>query len=200
MSEITEDFLVLGGLGGVVIWSFVFVPVIDQSESSGEAAMTILQICYYLSQIILAIVAICAAFVAYAQLRSSKLFEMLKYLESSDIRKARRIVLRKIYFLKDQDWWANSEDKERLESAASDVCASYDILGRMIEFDKFDSVLKTFFERHWARSIVDTHDALESFLKRRRERVPDAYSAFTRLALAARRHARFNNEVPLPRE
>ena len=101
--------------------------------------MTILQICYYLSQIILAIVAICAAFVAYAQLRSSKLFEMLKYLESSDIRKARRIVLRKIYFLKDQDWWANSEDKERLESAASDVCASYDILGRMIEFDKFDS-------------------------------------------------------------
>jgi hypothetical protein len=199
MPKISEDILVVGGLGIFVIWTYVFLPVIDQSQTSGEATMTILQICYYLSQILLAIVAICAAFVAYAQLKSSKLFEMLKYLESSDIRKARRTVMREIYFIKNQDWWEKSPDKKRFEHAASDVCASYDILGRMIEFDRLGGVLETFFERHWARSIVDTHDALEGFLEHRRKRAPAAYSAFTRLALAARRHITVNEDVPLQR-
>jgi hypothetical protein len=158
---------------------------------------------YWISQVVLAVVAICAALFAFAQIRTFKLFELLKYLESSEIRKARRIVIREIYPRKDQDWWEDSTNGDRLESAASDVCASYDILGRMIEFDGLERKFLprggygTFFKRHWARSIVDNHDALERFLRYRRQRATDSYVAFTRLAEAARPHAGLAGNIPL---
>jgi hypothetical protein len=155
-------------------------------------SMHALENAYWISQVWIALVATAAAVFAYIQIRAHnvqvrdyKLFEMLKYLESQDIRHSRRTVLRNIYPRKQEEWWIDNED---LESAASDVCASYDILGRMIEADPSGAYRK-FFAHHWARSIVDNHDALEGFLRFRRQRVSDAYSAFTRLAEDARHRA-----------
>jgi hypothetical protein len=154
-------------------------------------SMYVLENAYWISQVWIALVATAAARFAYIQIRAHnvqvrdyKLFEMLKYLESQDIRHSRRIVFRDIYPRKQEEWWTN----DVLESAASDVCASYDILGRMIEADSSGEYRK-FFARHWARSILDNHDALEGFLRFRRQRVSDAYSAFTRLADDARHRA-----------
>jgi hypothetical protein len=162
----------------------------------------VLENAYWISQIGLALVALFAAVAAFAQVRTIRLFELLKYLESSEIRKARRVVFREIYPRKDQDWWLDKENGERWESAASDVCASYDILGRIIQFDRLDRILPrggygTFFKRHWSRSIVDNYDALEHFLEYRRQRAPNSYSAFTQLAQAARPHAGLTSSPPL---
>jgi hypothetical protein len=144
---------------------------------------------FWASQAILAVIALFAALVAFSQVRTTKLFEILKYLESPELRKSRRKVFKEIYPRRREPWWNDDKDGN-LESAASDVCASYDILGKIIEFDRVERILPSygrFFTRHWARSILDNHDALENFLAYRRERVPTAYASFTSLAQAARR-------------
>jgi hypothetical protein len=141
------------------------------------------------SQVVLIFVATFATVAAFVQVRTTKLFELLKYLESPELRRSRRIVFREIYPRKHEKWWDDVKDGERLEAAASDVCASYDILGKIIEYDKFERLWPSygrFFTHYWARSIVDNHDALESFLRYRRERVPNAYSTFSTVAEAAR--------------
>jgi hypothetical protein len=115
----------------------------------------------------------------------------VKYVESPQIRQSRRIVLREIYPRKDEkEWW----NDERLEAAASDVCACYDILGLIIERDWLGGY--KVFKRYWARSIVDSHDALEQFLHHRRQRNSRAYAAFTRLADTARPYAGIVRGVP----
>jgi hypothetical protein len=124
------------------------------------------------------------------QLRRFKRFELLKFLELRDTRAARRVVMREIAERTDAWWERKDLDGDRLEAAASDVCASYDILARMIERRKWicGKRHEAFFRRHWARSIVRTNDALSKFLAHRRVEAPDAYDAFSRLANAARRH------------
>jgi hypothetical protein len=153
----------------------------------------ILERCYWLSQVILMFIAAGAAVAAFLQIRTFKLFELLKYLESSELRRARRVVIRELDEKRNESWWEDPKDGERFENSASDVCASYDILGRMIEFDKFESIFPkggygSFFRRHWARSIVQTHEVLKGFLRHRRQKAPGAYAAFTRLAEDARLH------------
>ena len=143
------------------------------------------------AQIVLAVIALLAAIFAYAQVRAFKLFEMLKYIELQEVRKSRRIVLRKIFLRRDEEWW----NDEELESAASDVCASYDILGLVIENDPRGGY--DLFERYWARSILDTHAVLEGFLHHRRLRNSNAYGAFTRLANRAKPYAGIIPGVPL---
>lgn len=138
---------------------------------------------FWASQAILTLVAVLAAFAAFSQIRTFKLFEMLKFIEAPPIRQSRRIVLREIYPQKDEVWW----NDERLEAAASDVCSNYDILGLMIERDCLGGY--GVFERYWARSILDTHEALERFIHHRRERNSGAYTAFSRLAERVRPHA-----------
>jgi hypothetical protein len=142
---------------------------------------------YWISQVVLALIATIAAFAAFIQIRTFKLFEMLKYLESVQLRNSRRVVLREIYKKREEEWWSDPTDGERFESAASDVCASYDVLGRMIEYDGLERVFPiwgygSFFRKFWARSIVQNHEALKRFLMHRRTTHPDAYAAFTRLA------------------
>lgn len=68
--------------------------------------------------------------------------------------------------------------------AASTVCASYDLIGRMALFDKIDTkvedeVLAIFLLEHWSDSIVRTYENLESFLRYRREGNGDAYMGYT---------------------
>jgi len=149
-----------------------------------------LEFASWISQIVLATVAVLAAFVAYGQLRAFKLLEVLKLIESLPIRKARRTVLKEIPKRGDAEWWDDKEDGDRLESAAADVCASYDILGLMIEHDLLARVwfgYGRFFRKYWANSITDCHRVLKPYLDYRRKRNPDAYPAFTRLADTARR-------------
>jgi hypothetical protein len=132
-----------------------------------------------------AIAAFCAALAAYAQIRTLKLLEMLKFIESRDVRAARRRVIREISNKTDKWWDADDE----LEAAATDVCAAYDILGRLIEADWVERLsLKGYsdFFQHWDYSISVTHDALLPFLNERRKDHSDRYSAFSRLAKAAR--------------
>jgi hypothetical protein len=148
---------------------------------------------YYMAQVLLLFVAILAAFAAYTQFRTFKLFEILKFIEAPNFRKARRIVIREIEPKKDQEWW--SEDKDgHLEEAASTVCAFYDVIGRLMQYDGTPGRFPArgqwaFFREHWAASIVRTHDALLSFLRLRRSVAPKAYAGFTQLAEAARPHA-----------
>ena len=112
------------------------------------------------SQVVLIFVAIVATVAAFVQVRTTKLFELLKYSGITGAKKVSACCLQ-------------VKDGERLEAAASDVCASYDILGKIIEYDKFERLWPSYgryFTNYWARSIVDNHDALESFLRYRRER------------------------------
>ena len=144
------------------------------------------------SQFVLMVVALAAAVAAFMQLRTFKLLEMLRFLELKETRESRRIVIREIAKLKGKNWWeGESDDAKRLEAAASDVCASYDILARMIEFDLLERIFPkwgygAFFCRYWAKSIVLTHEALGEFLRNRREDKPNqnprAYMGFTGLA------------------
>jgi hypothetical protein len=147
------------------------------------------------SQIVLMAIAFCAALAAIQQLRSYKLFELLKFLESEHFRNSRRVVLREIYNRKSEDWWLDPKEGARLAEAASNVSAGYDILARMIEYDNSGvsryiyGSYGNFFRTHWARSIITNHDALKNFLKHRRLAYAASYSAFTELAVAAEKEA-----------
>jgi hypothetical protein len=152
--------------------------------------MTCLEKAYYWSQIFLTVIALFALVAALIQLRTFKLMELLKFLEASDIRAARRTVVREIS-KRDDEWWKDVKDGDRLEKAAAQVCAAYDILGRMIEFDRIDHWIRLgsygrFFQRHWARSILDNHAALERFLAYRQQRTSAAYEGFTDLVEAVK--------------
>jgi len=139
--------------------------------------------------IILALIAFFAAYAAFRQLQTYKLFEILKFLERPEFRAARRIVLREIYPRKDVDWWLDPQNGDQWEGSGSEVCASYDILARMIEYDRlgpFRPNYGSFFRRYWARSIIQNHDALERFLVHRRKSYPEMYSAFTDIAVSAK--------------
>jgi hypothetical protein len=153
---------------------------------------------FWISQIVLMLIALCAAIAAFYQIRVSKRLEMLKYLESPEIRKSRRIVMREIQEQKDEDWWNDKEKGERWEAAATDVCVNYDILARMIKFDRFG--YGRFFQDNWARSIVENHDILDRFLGYRRTRARDAYSEFTTLAEEVRPHAKIAKGVTFQRK
>jgi hypothetical protein len=134
---------------------------------------------YYISQILLLFVALGAVIGAVIQLRNFKLFEILKFIEALEFRRARRIVIREIEPRKDGRWW-EAKDSDRLEEAASTVCACYDVVGRLMEYDGTGGRFPTrglwsFYREHWAASIVRTHDALLPFLELRRTVAPQAY-------------------------
>jgi hypothetical protein len=114
-------------------------------------------------------VAILAAFFAYAQVKSFRLFELLKYIQDPKIQEARRVVFDRIEGHPKEVWMAVPE----LMEAAGIVCASYDILGRVLSYHWLGRVLPRlglagFYIRHWAPSIVRTHRALAPYLELRR--------------------------------
>jgi hypothetical protein len=161
---------------------------------------TILERGYWISQIALMLVALTAALAAFFQLRAFKLFELLKFLESRSFRKARRIVIRDIGQRSTEIWWKDPEVCEKWEKAASEVCAAYDILGLMIQYDHMDKWFPrsygTFFLNNWARSIYLTHNILVPFLKDRRDKNPTAYHAFSTLAEKAEKLIPQSAKIP----
>jgi hypothetical protein len=147
-----------------------------------------------IAQIVLAVVGILAlggtavaAIYAYRQVKAFTTFELLRVIERPDLRISRRIVMLEI--TKDQraDWW---DHDPRLESAAADVCAAFDILGTLTGYGHVHGRLPwgygKFFEQSWANTIFMTHKALEGYLEYRRKTNPNAYQAFSKLAESAR--------------
>jgi hypothetical protein len=155
-----------------------------------------LEIGFWLSQILLSAVALLAACFAFFQLRTYKLLEIMKYIEDEDFRTFRRTVIMEIGPIGHTNWWDTMPNAAELEQAAAAVCARYDILGLMIEFDKIDRWVPggygKFFTRDWAESIIRTHDALENYIAYRSSTakfVDKAYPHFTRLRDRARQMA-----------
>jgi hypothetical protein len=116
-------------------------------------------------------------------------------LEDPPIRRARGIVWSKIKedpSKKTEQWWKTNPE---LEDAASTVCASYDIVARLIKGDKH---LTRFFATAWAHSICWTHETLDKFLDYRADPTvntgadPDAYSGYRRLYAIAETTQRGN--------
>lgn len=141
-----------------------------------------LELAYFVSQIVLASIALIAAFFAFAQLRTFKFFEILRFVEQPHFRRARRFVIRNLGQRIGERWWVDGDDAEQCEEAATEVCARYDVVARVIEFDRFDRYYGKFFQRHWARSIFLTHHILKDFIEYRRKDYPEQFKAYSRLA------------------
>jgi len=135
---------------------------------------------YWISQITLMLIAGGAAFVAWHQVRTFRLFELLKFLEDPRIRQARRTIFKGVKKDDSQKWWETDED---LEEAAATVCASFDIVSLLAK-----GTNRKFFIRNWAHSICWTHETLEGFLTDRR-RIHDAYRSYTSLYKDAKPYA-----------
>jgi len=108
-------------------------------------------------------VAVWAGWAAYKQSSAFALFELLKYAQNEPFRLARRSVIRDISPLAEDAWWdANLE----LEAIASDCCAHYDVIGRVLMF-RPDQRLTRFLEP-WGPSIIRTYGTLRPFVEHRR--------------------------------
>jgi len=137
---------------------------------------------------------IIAGIAAYRQIYTIELFELLKFVEQQELRKARRVIYYEIRAVPAGiKWWAEKEHED-WEEAAAEVCEFYEILGLIIERSRlatrFCFGVGWFFTREWSDSIVNAHEALQPYLAHRRDTQPNAYRGFTRLYCRARPYAR----------
>jgi hypothetical protein len=152
-----------------------------------------LQETYYVSQILLTAVALVAAAGAWRQSRIYQFHELMKYVQDSEFRDARRTVIKEIAVLDERnlDWWAGADPEAiRLEKAAATVCGHYDLLAITLGFADHERFLlpnstRMFFVRHFAASIVGNHRVLNRYINYRRVRSQSTYAAFTRIRDAA---------------
>ena len=117
---------------------------------------SILERTYWISQVTLPFIAIGAAWIAIKQVRSFRLFELMKHIEDPRVREARRVVTMEIPQLKGQNWWTD----QRLHDAATTLAGAYDVLGSALQFDGLGRVGR-FFLDGWGEGIVRTHVALD---------------------------------------
>ena len=127
---------------------------------------------YWISQIGLVIIAAVAACVAYNQLSASNKFELLKVLETQNVRQARQFLFRKLHGPHDppENWWVHDD---KLEEAASTICASFDIVALMA-FKKN----RQFFAKKWAHPICWTYRDLAPYIQARN---PSGYQDYHKL-------------------
>jgi hypothetical protein len=162
----------------------------------GAGAPMTLQEGYFISQILLTAIASVAAVGAWRQSRIYQFHELLKYVQDSEFRDARRTVITEISILDEQniDWWAKRDaDSLRLEKAAATVCGHYDLLAITLGFADheqfiFPNPTRQFFVRHFAASIVGNHRVLTRYINYRRIRSRSTYNSFTRIRDAAVRY------------
>jgi hypothetical protein len=133
---------------------------------------------YYWSQIFLTFIVALAAIGAYAQLQTYKRSELLKILEDTRVRKARRLLYLRLRIPKEppQLWW---ESDDELEEAATMVCASYDIVGLIAKGRN-----RRFFIKEWSYNICWTYEILSEYLGARH---PVAYHGYRKLYGHAKR-------------
>lgn len=126
--------------------------------------------------------------------QTSRLIEVLHLIEESGIRDARSTVLIDIRGRDQQGekWW---EGDDRLHRAAEQVCASYDYVGGIINFDASGRVGQFFLET-WGEDVIRIHDILEQYLGFRRKSGAAAYNEFTWLA----QEAKLIHRTPAPAE
>jgi hypothetical protein len=144
--------------------------------------MSCLERAYYVSQIILTAIAGVAAIGAYLQLQAQNKIEMLKLLEAPHVRKARRLLHKKLVESEaPAKWWQFDDD---LEEAASTVCASFDIVGIMAW-----RLNRRFFANEWSHPICWTFKVLKDYIDARN---PGGYHGYRRLheEVTHRRHPR----------
>jgi hypothetical protein len=123
------------------------------------------------SQILLTITAIVAAGVGIWQLRTPNRSECLRMLEDHTVRKARRLLYKKLRKeTPSPSWW---EADECLEEAASTVCASFDIVGLMATYGN-----QRVFAREWKNSICWTYAVLNKYIDKRN---PGGYGGYRKL-------------------
>ena len=146
--------------------------------------MSSLEQAYYWSQIGLTVIAFFAAIGAYAQLQTFKRFELLKVLEDPRVRKARRTLFKKMHATTASStaWW---DVDDELEEAASDICASYDVVGILAKRRNFH-----FFTKEWSHNICWTYETLEEYVTHRRSDNPIAYHGYRKLYKHAKRFDR----------
>lgn len=136
------------------------------------------------SQVALVLLTVAVVFAALHQASALKLFEILKFIQDENFRKARRTVIVNIWPVAGADWW---EDKS-LEADASTCCAHYDIVGNILQFSG-SARLTNHFVKHWSDSIVRTYEILERFIERRKADGGNPYASYRWLYERARRHA-----------
>ncbi len=151
-----------------------------------------LETIYWIAQILLFIVAGAAAYGGILQLQAYKLFEIIKFVDDKEFREARGVVVNEIGPVRETRWWEGGHEANHMRLAAYTVCSKYDSLQLLFEFDAMDRLLggagyKRFFVTNWSVSIIPTREALEGFIRWRREGSPQAYIAYDRLYESAKK-------------
>jgi hypothetical protein len=102
-----------------------------RGAAEGRTVMMVcLEAAYYVSQILLFVTAVVAAYYGYHQLVSTNRYELLRMLEDERFREARRLLWKTLCAPGESPaprWW----EDERLEEAAGKTCASFDIVALM---------------------------------------------------------------------
>jgi hypothetical protein len=101
---------------------------------------------------------------ALAQDRSVKLFEAIKYIESDEIRRARRTLFNHQAEIPNRDWDRSKTEPTVVDEAASDVCARYNLVGAVTQQDK---ELREFVVTEWKNNIEWTYESLQKYMKYR---------------------------------
>jgi len=158
------------------------VPSDLSGHPSLEVAYWISQIAAAIAQCLLILITVWAGFVAYSQATAFKLFELLKYAQDENFRESRRVVIREIGPKKGTDWWRD----ERLENMASNCCAHYDVLGRVLLISGKRSMGR-FFATNWADSIIRTYEILDNFMETRRSSGGNDYRGYIWLYKTAKK-------------
>jgi hypothetical protein len=118
----------------------------------------ILEIGYWVSQMMLAFIALAAAIFAYRQVTAYSMFELLKYTADEDARLARAKVIRELSKKSYEEW---KEDGEAIK-AAGRVCAYYNIMARVLQAGMVSD--RKFFIRPLASGITKTYEVLTPYI------------------------------------
>jgi hypothetical protein len=121
---------------------------------------------------------------ALQEAQTSTLLDVLRLIDRHGMSDAQLTVLIDIREREQrgESWW---ESDDRLHRSAERVCATYDCLGGVINFDASDRV-GPFFLETWGEDVIRIHDILERYLGIRRKSGDAVYNEFTWLAQEAK--------------
>lgn len=140
-----------------------------------------LEIASWASQILLVVIALVAAAIAYRQVKAFGALELVKFMQQEHIRKARLHVRTKLDGKAFSSW--TDEDK----SHASTVCSSFDLMGFLLQ--KKLAPRKAYIKLY-AATIQRMHGDLADYVKYERspsKNGPDFWMCFTWLNEQAKR-------------
>ncbi len=114
---------------------------------------------------------------------TSRLLELVVLMQEHSNRDARATVLIDIAGREQnkENWW---EDDARLHRAAETLCASYDYIAGVINFES--GRIGQFFLETWGEDVIRVHDVLRRYLDFRRNSGAASYNEFTWLAQEAK--------------